>query len=186
MPQHPADGFNRHSGFQRNQRGEGMTCLMIAQGAAHPCEDSKRFHVLPKIRMPHHREQCRAVVIMVFLNQGECFRQQFHACLKLVLLAAVFKPKVSIVIRVQIIPCYAHRIRIGSARIAGKQEEVTHKDVRGAACRYLHIAYLLEILAAQGSWSAFTLFWQGEIGEMASFGISLLVSYAAYLFKMAR
>ena len=30
-------------------------------------------------------------------------------------------------IRVQIIPCYAHRIRIGSARIAGKQEEVTHK-----------------------------------------------------------
>ena len=28
VPQHPADGFNRHSGFQRNQRGEGVTCLM--------------------------------------------------------------------------------------------------------------------------------------------------------------
>ena len=25
VPQHPADGFNRHSGFQRNQRGEGVT-----------------------------------------------------------------------------------------------------------------------------------------------------------------
>ena len=126
-----------------------MSCQVVAQGAAHPCKDGKGFHVPAEVRMVYYREQRRAVVIMVLLNQGECFRQQFHARPELVLLAAVFKPKASLVIGVQIVPCHAHRICIGGPRITGKQEEVTHKDVRGTPCGYLHIAYLLEVLTAQ-------------------------------------
>lgn len=77
--------------------------------------------------MVYHREQRRAVVIMVLLNQGECFRQQFHACPELVLLAAVFKPQVALIVRVEVITGDAHRIRIGGSGIAGKQEKVTYK-----------------------------------------------------------
>ena len=117
---------------------------------------------------------------MVLLYQGECFGQQFHTCPKLVLLAAVFQPEASFVIGVKVLTGDAHGIRVGGSRITGKQEKVTDEDVRGAPCGYLHVAYLLEVLAAQRPRCAFTLFGQGEIGEETSFGIPFFISYAAY------
>ena len=86
---------------------------------------------------------------MVLLNQGECFGQQFHARPKLVLLAAVFKSQVALIVRIEVLTGDAHRIRIGSAGIAGKQKKVTYKDVRGAPCGYLHVTDFLEVLTAQ-------------------------------------
>lgn len=131
----------------------------------------------------YHGEQCRTVVVMVLLYQGECFGQQLHACPKLVLLAAVFQPEASLIVRVEVFTGDAHRIRIGGSGITGEQEKVAGEDVRGAPCGYLHIAYLFEVLAAQRPRCPFRLLRQGEVGEMASFGIPLLVGDAAYLFQ---
>ena len=53
----------------------------------------------------------------------------------------------------------------------------------GAPCGYLHITDFLEVLAAQRPRCPLCLLRQSEIGKMASFRISLLVGYAAYLFQ---
>ena len=120
---------------------------------------------------------------MVLLNQGKCFGQQLHACPKLVLLAAVFQPEASLIVGVEVLTGDVHGIRIGGSGITGEQEKVAGEDVRGAPCGYLYIAYLLEVLAAQRPRCAFRLLRQGEVGEMASFGIPLLVGDAAYFLQ---
>ena len=49
MPQHPTDGLNRHTSFERNQRGETMAGLMVAQVILDACQCRQRFHVPSKI-----------------------------------------------------------------------------------------------------------------------------------------
>ena len=49
MSQHPADGFYRHTCFKRNQRGEAVPRLMIAQIILDACQCRQRFHVPSEI-----------------------------------------------------------------------------------------------------------------------------------------
>lgn len=49
MSQHPADGFYRHTSFKRNQRGEAVPRLMVAQIILDVCQCRQRFHVSSEI-----------------------------------------------------------------------------------------------------------------------------------------
>ena len=62
----PANHRGRNAQIACNGRPT-MPREVVAQGAAHPCEDGKGFHVPAEVRMVYHREQRRAVVVMVFL-----------------------------------------------------------------------------------------------------------------------
>lgn len=125
-----------------------MSCLMIAQAAIHSGKDGKGFHVPFHVGVMNRREKCRSAVITIFLYQRKCFGKQPDTCPKLVFLPVILQSEVSLIVRVKILTGNAHRIGIGGSRITGKQEKVTGEDMRGAPCRYFHIADFLEVLTA--------------------------------------
>ena len=131
----------------------------------------------------NRREKCRSAVITIFLYQRKCFGKQPDTCPKLVFLPVILQPEVSLIVRVKILTGNAHRIGIGGSRITGKQEKVTGEDMRGAPCRYFHIADFLEVLTAQCPRCTFCLLWKGEIGEETPVCVSLLVGDTTYLFQ---
>ena len=69
-----------------------MSSDMVAQVLLYPCQYGQRLHVVSHARIVDHREQRVPAVIMIFLYQGDGFRQQLHACAELVLFPAVFQP----------------------------------------------------------------------------------------------
>lgn len=74
MSQHPADGFYRHTCFKRNQRGEAVPRLMVAQIILDACQCRQRFHVSSEIRPMQQREQGVPILTMIFFNQRNRFR----------------------------------------------------------------------------------------------------------------
>ena len=92
MSQHLADGFYGHSGFQSNQRSEGMPSGMVGQVFLDVCENRKAFHQATEIGVVQHRKECRTGIVVVFFYQFEGFGQEFDTGLEFVFLATVFEP----------------------------------------------------------------------------------------------
>lgn len=181
MSQHPAYGLNRHARFKGDERGERVTSDMVAEILLYPCQYRQCLHVVSQARIVNHREQGVPIVIMIFLYQGDGFRQQFHACAELVLFPAVFQPQFTVLTGVQVLFGDGHGIAVGYPGIAGEEEQVPCQTVGRAVRGYFHIADFLETLPAQCLWRLDGLFREDIMLEHEPLGMAFLIGFPARL-----
>ena len=93
VSQHFADGLDRYSLLERDQRGERVPPHMVGKVLAESRHQTQGFHISSEGMVVLWREKSLAGIVPVFLNQCDGFRQQLDTSKVVGLLSPVFQPE---------------------------------------------------------------------------------------------
>ena len=124
MSQHFADGLDRHSLLERDQRGERVPPHVVDKVLAESRHQTQGFHISSEGMVVLWWEKSLAGIVPVFLNQRDGFRKQLDTSEVVGFLSTVLQPEAAPVVSEKVLPGDAYRIRVGGAGVTGEEEEV--------------------------------------------------------------